>query len=456
MPGSVGRPETRFVETPKGFVGYQVFGRERPDVVFLTNWVTNIDMFWDEPSAVRYLDRMATIGRVFLIDKRGSGVSDHSARGYIDPVEDTLDDVSAVLDANESTEAVLIGDTEGGTLACVLAASYPERFPTLILVNSCPRLARADDYPIGAPPHVIQAFSDGWKESYGVNADTLSLTAPSAYADPRFRAWYPRFQRQAMPPSVARNAVEWIAQTDIRWVLPSIQAHTLVIHKRDARFHRLDFGRYLAEHIPGARLEIVEGEDTLPFHAGDTGPILDAIDTFVTGHKSQVRTNRMLATVLFSDIVDSTTLAADTGDERWLDLMSEHNRIVRSELERFRGVEVSMTGDGFLATFDGPHRAIQCALAMVLQLEAIGLRVRVGIHTGEIETRDGEAGGMAMHIGARVMAAAETGGVMVSGTVRDLVIGSNVEFTDCGRFDLKGVPGSWNLYEVRARTASAA
>jgi class 3 adenylate cyclase len=442
------RPETRFVHTPKGFVGYQLFGENGPDIVFLTNWLTNVDLYWDEPSAVRYLDRLGTFGRVFLIDKRGSGVSDPSTRGYIDPVEDTLDDIAAVLDAHDSRESVLIGDTEGGALACVLAATYPERFPTLILINSCARMARADDYPIGAPREVMDTWAEGWKASFGVDAETLRLTAPSAYQDPRFRAWYPWFQRQAMAPSIARMALQWITETDVRWVLPSIQARTLVIHRRDARFHRLTLGEYLAQHILGAQLRVVEGADTLPFHAGDAGEILDAVETFITGGSSQVRADRMLSTVLMSDIVGSTSLASDRGDRRWLDLLATHNRIVRAALGRFRGVEVSTTGDGFVATFDGPHRAIQCALVLVHELDRIGLKLRVGIHTGEIEVGDGELGGLAVHLAARVMSSAESGGVMVSGTVKDLVLGSNLEFVDCGTFDLKGVPGSWNLYQV--------
>jgi class 3 adenylate cyclase len=391
------------------------------------------------------------MGRVFLIDKRGSGVSDHSSRGYIDPVEDSLDDVQAVLDTSGSTEAILIGDTEGGMLACILAATYPERFPTLILVNSYPRMARADDYPIGAPPDVIQAFSDGWKASYGINGDTLDLTAPTAAGDARFRAWYPLFQRQAMPPSVAAKVLDWIAETDVRSVLPAIQAQTLVIQRRDARFHRVQFGEYLAEHIAGASLQVLPGADTFPFHAGDTTDVLDAIEAFITGRHSHVKTNRMLATVLFSDIVGSTTIASEMGDDRWLDARSEHNRIVRLQLDRFRGNEVTTTGDGFVATFDSPMRAIQCAQGMAAELKRIGLEIRAGIHTGEFEMRDGEIGGVAVHIGARVMAAAPSGGIMASATVKDLVIGSNLDFMSCGSFELKGVPGTWDLYEVQAQ-----
>ncbi len=449
MVSPVGRPETLFVESPKGFIGYQVFGQTSPDIVFITAWMTNVDMYWDEPSAIRYLDRLGEIGRVLLIDKRGSGVSDSTTRGYIDPIEDTIDDVSVVLDAEGSDEAILVGDTEGGMLACVLAATYPQRFPTLILINSYARFARAPDYPIGAPAHVVEAYSDGWKASFGRDATTLELTAPTAARDQRFRAWYPWFQRQAMAPSVARRAVEWIAETDVRSVLPAIQAQTLVIQRRDARYHRKEFGEYLAEHITGAELKLVDGPDTLPFHAGDPSETLDAIEGFVTGRQAPVHTNRMLATVLFSDIVGSTSMASESGDDRWLDAREEHNRIVRLQFERFRGKEVNTTGDGFVAMFDGPLRAIQCAQVMVTELRKIGLDIRVGIHTGEVEVRDNDIGGVAVHIGARVMAEATSGGIMASGTVKDLVIGSSMEFAECGTFELKGVPGSWNLYEVR-------
>jgi class 3 adenylate cyclase len=250
--------------------------------------------------------------------------------------------------------------------------------------------------------------------------------------------------------------VRWIGETDIRAILPSIQAETLVIHRRDALFHRLPFGQYLAEHIPGARLVVVEGADTLPFHAGDTHEILDHVEAFITGRTEPIRTNRQLTTVLMSDIVGSTQHALEMGDQRWLDFMAEHDRVTRGHLARFDGREVDTTGDGFVATFDGPHRAIQCALAMVEDMQRLGLEIRVGIHTGEIEFRAGEVGGIAVHIAARVMEAAQSGGVMVSGTVRDLVVGAQLDFSDCGRFELKGLPGSWSLFEVRSPRVSVA
>jgi class 3 adenylate cyclase len=313
-------------------------------------------------------------------------------------------------------------------------------------------MARDTDYPIGAPRHVIESLAEGWKASFGRSPEPLDLTAPTAARDPRFRTWWPWFQRQSMAPSVGRKAIEWIAETDVRSVLPSIQAQTLIVHRRDARYHRLAFGEYLAEHIPGAELRVVQGADTFPFHAGDSSETLSAVETFITGRAGSLQTNRMLATILFSDIVGSTSLASEAGDNRWLDARAEHDRLVRLQLDRFQGREVNTTGDGFVATFDGPMRAIQCAQVMVSELGNIGLDIRVGIHTGEIEVRDQDIGGLGVHIAARVMGAAESGGIMASSTVKDLVIGSNMEFFDCGSFELKGVPGSWNLFEVRARS----
>ena len=258
------------------------------------------------------------------------------------------------------------------------------------------------------------------------------------------------YASRCLEPRAAAYAIQWISKTDVRAALPSIQAETIVIHRRDARFHRLAFGEYLATAIPGARFEIVEGADTLPFHAGDFDPILDLVEEFVTGGTQVHESNRVLATVLFTDIVGSTATASDMGDRRWLDLLADHDHIVRRNLGRFRGEEVKMTGDGALATFDGPQRAILCALAIRRDLAELGLPIRAGIHTGEIERRDEDLGGLAVHIASRVMETAESGGVIVSGTVKDLVVGSPIEFGACGDFSLKGVPGSWSLFEVRS------
>ena len=303
---------------------------------------------------------------------------------------------------------------------------------------------------MGAPPEVIDQLHSLWEAQHGTTGAMLELTAPSVAGDARFRAWFSRFQRGALKPRIAAQAITWVANTDVRAALPSIQAETLVIHRRDARHYRLDYGRHLAESIPQARLEIVDGADAFPFHAGAVDPILDLVEEFVTG-KARVReTDRVLATVLFTDIVGSTATAAEIGDERWLDLLATHDGIVRRNLERFRGVEVKMTGDGLLATFDGPQRAILSAFAMSSELAEVGLTIRAGIHTGEVERRSNDLGGVAVHLASRVMASAGSGGVVVSSTVKDLVVGSPIEFTTRGEYSLKGVPGTWTLYDAHA------
>lgn len=442
------KPDTRYCETPKGYVGYQVFGEGPPDIVFITNWLTNVEVIWEEPSARRYLERLGSIGRVVFIDKRGTGVSDPHGTGRVSPVEEYVDDIISVLDEVGVSDAVLIGDTEGGFLAMVLTATYPERFPSLVLVNAFARLRRDDDYPIGAPDHVMESLHVDWQSAVGRNADPLYLTAPSVAEDPRFRASWLHQVRLSMPPGVAGEAVAWIGDTDVRAALPAIQARTLVLARRDARMHRASFGRYLAEHIDGASYKELEGTDTLPFYAGEFGPILDEIEVFVTGERSIVDINRMLSTVLFTDIVGSTAIASEIGDDRWLDLRSAHDEIVADNLKRYRGTAVKTTGDGVLATFDGPQRAVLCALSMKEDLAEIGVSIRAGLHTGEVEIRDNELGGLAVNIASRVMGAAEAGGVMVSRTVKDLVVGSKLEFFSCGAHELKGVEGEWDLYEV--------
>ncbi len=441
-----------FIETPRGAVAYQVFGSGERDLVFISHWLTNVDAYWDEPSAIRYFDRLASMGRVILIDKIGSGVSDGPENGMMAPVEEYIGEIRAVLATVGSETATLIGDCEGGMLSMVLAATYPDQFPELILINSYPKLRRADDYPIGAPDHVIDELNKLWKAQHGTTGDSLIFTAPSVANDARFRQWFVRFQRAAQQQRIAERALHWIAHTDVRAALPLIQARTMIIHRRDAMFHRLEYGEFLAENIDGSDFRIVEGADTIPFHAGNFNPTLDLVSEFLTGQREEAQTNRMLSTVLFTDIVGSTALAVELGDEKWLDLRSDHDRIVRENLRRFRGSEVTMTGDGTVATFDGPQRAVMCATLLLNELESIGLRIRAGVHTGEIEIRDGDVGGIGVHIASRVMGIAETGGILVSSTVKDLVVGSDLVFEGCGTFELKGVPGMWNLYQVQTKS----
>jgi class 3 adenylate cyclase len=441
------RPQTRYVETDLGYLGYQAFGGGGRDIMFITGALTNVDAVWDEPSAVRFFDRLGSLGRVIHYDMRGSGVSDPvPGSSQWMPIEETLDDIRAVLDAAGSDRTVLYGDTEGGFSAMMLAAIDPERVSALVLVNAAPRLVRADDYPIGAPGHVMDALSEQYVAQHGTTGAMLELTAPSVADDPRFRTWWTRYQRLSVPMGLIKTTFEWFTEVDVRAALPLIHVPTLVVARRGARFHRMAYGEYLAEHIEGAELRIVDGADTVPFHAGDFGPTLDHVEEFLTGRREAGRVDRVLSTVLFTDIVGSTARAASMGDQRWLDLLDEHNRIVRAQLERFRGREIKMTGDGCVATFEGPARAVVCAAAIREQLAAIGLSMRAGIHTGEVEIRNGEIGGIGVHIASRVMDEAEHGGVLVSGTVKDLVVGSGIEFTPAGTFILKGVPGEWQLY----------
>ena len=445
-----GHPQTHYLETPLGYLAYQVFGAGERDIMFIRNGISNVDAIWDEPSAVRFYDRLASLGRVIQYDMRGSGISDPipGDNTWL-PLEGNMDDVRAVLDAAGSERAVVYGDTEGGLTAMMLAATHPERVSALVLVNAVPRIPRADDYPIGAPQHVADALSEQYIAQHGTTGDLLRLTAPSVADDARFRAWFTRYQRLANSHGLVKRTFEWFYKVDARAALPLIHVPTLVVARRDARYHRPEYSEYIAEHIEGAQLRVVEGADTLPFHAGDFGPILDHVEEFLTDRRESTRVERVLSTVLFTDIVDSTSKAVSLGDERWLDLRGEHDRIVRAQLERFRGREIGMTGDGCVATFDGPARAVLCAVAITDALSAIEIPVRAGIHTGEIEVRNGEVGGLGLHIASRVMDQAHEGGVLVSATVKDLVAGSQIEFASRGGFTLKGVPGEWQLYEVR-------
>lgn len=441
------RPETRYVETPLGYLACQVFGEGERDLLFVTGGLSNLDAMWDEPSAVRFFDRLAAMGRVIVYDMRGSGVSDPVpvAAGWL-PIESAVDDLRVVLDAAGSERAVVYGDTEGGLSAMMLAAVDPARVSALVLVNSHPRLLAAPDYPIGVSEDEADDLSLRYVRQHGTTGSLLELTAPGVADDKRFRDWWIRYSRLSVPMGLVQRTFDWFRTLDVRAALPLIQAPTLVVARRDARFHRLAYGEYLATHIAGATLRVVEGADTLPFHAGDFGPTLDAVEQFLAGETREPTGRRVLATVLFTDIVGSTERAAALGDERWLDLLADHDRIVAAQIERFQGTLVKTTGDGAVATFDGPARAVTAAMAIVDRLAAIGVTVRAGVHTGEVEYRHGEIGGIAVHIASRVMAHAEAGGVVVSGTVKDLVVGSGIAFAACGSATLKGVPGEWSLW----------
>ena len=440
-------PETKYVKTEAGYVAYQQFGEGSLDILFITNWATNLEVMWEEPSINHFFGRLASIGRVICFDKRGTGISDPVLLTHLPSLEDWMDDAREVLDAVGSEKAALIGDTEGGPMATLFAATYPKRTSALILINSFARLLRDEGYPQGMPDSVAAKLLRLMEKTWG-NGDILYLTAPDAAQDDRFREWFARYQRLTMAPGAATTYYEWVQQLDVRAVLPTISLPALVIHRADNQYYRVGHGRYLAESIPEAKYVELPGADCYPFHAAGADQALDEIQEFLTGVRASPEPNRVLATILFTDIADSTEHAASLGDSHWRELLKAHDTLVRQRLEQYRGREIRSTGDGFLAIYDGPVRAITMATSIVNEIRKLGLEIRVGLHTGLVEINNEDIGGIAIHIANRVMAEAPPGDVFVSRTVKDLVVGSGFHFEPRGTHQLKGVPDEWRLYAV--------
>lgn len=441
-------PKTRYVDTGRGSLGYQVFGDGTSHVVFSGSIDSNAEAMWDLPEAAEYFDRLSAFSRVLYYDSRGSGVSDPVPNAGLFTFESFSDDTRIAMDAAGFDRATIIGDVEGGPRAIMFAATYPERVESLVLTNTFARFLRSDDYPIGIPEDALANLQTWMTQNWGT-ADYFKGTSPSLSQDPAIRDRLARYQRISTSPGVTGSAIEFYRQTDVRWMLSAIQAPTLVLVRRDAVYHRAEHGRYLAAEIPNAELVELPGGDTAPFFIGDTTPVLSAIEQFITGDRTHHVPDRTLATVMFTDIVDSTRLAAQLGDARWLDTLDRHNRLTRQYIQRYHGKEINTTGDGFLATFDGPTRAVTCAAHLHAAMPDAGVEIRVGLHTGEIEVdTSGDIGGLAVHIASRVADATTEPGVVVSGTVKDLVTGSGIEFTPLGEFDLKGIPGTWNLHQL--------
>jgi class 3 adenylate cyclase len=440
-------PETRYARRDGAYIGYQVFGSGPRDLLFITNWGTNLDAMWEEPSLVRYFDRLGSFARVICFDKRGTGISDPVELGALPNLEDWMDDARVVVDAVGADPVVVFGDTDGAVMAMLFAATYPDRVSAVILVNAYPRLQRDVDYRIGLPIPIMDRIVAGYEQLWGTG-EMLDWTAPSVATDARFRRWFGRYQRLSMPPGAATRFYDWVRSVDVRPALPLIDAPTLVVHRSSNRVYRPVYGRYIAEAIPKARFVELAGADVYPFHVG-ADPVLEEVEAFLTGARRGPSSHRQLATVMFTDIVESTALAGRLGDARWHDLRDAHDSITRRQLARFEGVEVNHTGDGFLARFDGPARAVRCALAIAAAVGDIGLQVRVGLHAGEVEVTESHVTGIAVHIAARVVSAAPPGAVYATGTVRDLAVGSGLEFESRGDRPLKGA-GTWALYEVVA------
>jgi len=437
-------PETQYAKTHDGaHIAYQVFGEGPVDLVVFGATVSNCELAWEDPSAARFFRRLAGFSRVILFDKRGVGLSDPAEPHT--PLEVRLRDMRAVLEGVGSSEAVLFGLSDGGALSVMFAVSEPERTHGIALFSTYARIRWAPDYPFGVTDDEID-WLVRYSEGYWGTPEFMKFILPSLIGDDaRLRWWAQLARRSISPGALMRQFLD--NAIDVSALLPLVQAPTIVMHGRDEQFIRVEHGRWLAERIPAARFIEMSGGDHLPYAAmGDA--VADEIEEFVTGARAPAAPERRLATVLFTDMVGSTAIAASEGDRHWHELLDRHDRVVRYELGRFRGREVKHTGDGFLAVFDGPAQAIRCGQAICSAARAERLEVRVGVHTGEVEARGDDIAGIAVHIGARVMSKAGPSEVVVSEAIPPLVVGSGLEFEDRGSHQLKGVPGDWRLFTV--------
>ena len=437
-------PETRYAKSGDVNIAYQVVGAGKFDLVYVPGWISNIELMWEEPSHARLLRRLASFSRLILFDKRGTGMSDPVPVDRLPTLEERMDDVRAVMDAAGSEQAALFGSSEGGLMSILFAATYPERTRALVTHAIYAKRLRDEEYPWAPTPEERAAEIDMTERSWGGEMD-ISVLAPSA--GEAFKRRAVSYLRRSASPGAAVALLRMNSQIDVRPALPTISVPTLVLHRTGDIDVKVEEGRWIASRIPGAKFVELPGDDHLIW-AGDVDGLVDEVEDFLTGSRPAPATDRVLATVLFTDIVGATERASELGDRGWRELLEQHHAIVRRELERFRGKEVDTAGDGFLATFDGPARAVRCAGAIQQALTELGLEVRAGLHTGEVEVADGKVAGIAVHTGARVAGLARSGEVLVSGTVKDLVAGSGIEFEDRGQHELKGVPGEWRLYAV--------
>jgi pimeloyl-ACP methyl ester carboxylesterase/class 3 adenylate cyclase len=436
-------PQTRYARSGEVNIAYQVVGDGPMDLVFVPGFISHLDLQWADPRIARFFEKLASFSRLILFDKRGTGLSDPVAAPA--SLEDRMDDVRAVMDAAGSDRAALLGISEGGPMSVLFAATYPERTHALVLCGTfATGTLDPEDHPAGQrwanAYQRVHATLEHWGEG-----QTLGIMAPSADSE-RDRIGRGNFERAAASPTMARTLIEMVVETDVRDLLPSIRVPTLVLH-RDQEFIPVEGACYMAERIPGARLVVLPGMDHIPFY-GDAEGYAEEIEEFLTGARQAPVSDRILTTVMFTDIVGSTERAATLGDARWRQLVGRHDELTRAELERHRGCEVKTMGDGFLATFDGPARGIRCARAIADQVRTLDVEVRAGLHTGECELVGDDIRGMAVNIGARIGALADANEVFVSSTVKDLVVGSGISFIDRGARELKGVPGEWHLFAV--------
>jgi class 3 adenylate cyclase len=438
--------QTRYAKSGDIHIAYQVVGDGPRDLVFLPGLWTHIEHQWEEPSFAHFLERLGSFTRLIIVDARGAGLSDRAPE--LPPMEEQIDDVMAVLDAVGSVSTAFFGLSQAGPMAILFAASHPERTQALILYGTYASPRQREGYPWGRTAAWMDDYDRLIDEKWGSGV-FLEQVAPTRARDPLFAQWWGRLERLSYGPGNALAYFRMNGQIDVREILPTIRVPTLVLQRTQDVYRDKGHAGYLAGHIPGAKLVELPGVDHLPY-VGDSESVLAEVEEFLTGVRPPPDPDRILATVLFTDIVDSTALAGRLGDRAWTDLLRRHHDIVRRNLTRFRGREMDTAGDGFFAVFDGPARALRCATAIADDLlRELGIHVRAGVHTGEIELFGASARGLAVHIGARVAALAAPSEVLVSSTVRDLVAGSGIEFDDRGPVSLKGVPGEWRLFAVR-------
>ncbi|HSA90127.1 MAG TPA: adenylate/guanylate cyclase domain-containing protein [Burkholderiales bacterium] len=439
------QPQTRYAQSGDVNIAYQVVGEGPVDLVFVMGWVSNIAEFWTEPSFAGFLQRLARFSRLIVFDKRGTGLSDRVDEKNLPTLEQRMDDVRAVMDAVGSRKAALLGISEGGPMCALFAATYPERTAALMMFGSFARPLYAPDYPWGRTEEAQRQWLEVIRTGWGTQPVGIETRIPSRLNDERFRQWWTHYLVRSASPSAVLALARMNSQIDVRGVLPAIRVPTLVMHRSGDRALDVRGSRSMAEQIPGARYIEYPGDDHLPW-TSDADTVLGDIEQFVTGARHAPEADRVLATVMFADIVRSTERAAEIGDRGWRELLESFYGVVRRNLERFRGREIDTAGDGFFATFDGPARAVRCAQAISADVPPLGIAVRAGVHTGEVELMGNKVGGIAVHIGARIAAEAGPGEVIVSNTVKDLVAGSGLKFEDRGLRPLKGVPDAWRLF----------
>ncbi|MBA2361667.1 MAG: adenylate/guanylate cyclase domain-containing protein [Actinobacteria bacterium] len=437
------QPETRYAKSGDVNIAYQVVGAGPLDLVYVPGWISNVELMWEEPAHALLLRRLASFSRLILFDKRGTGLSDPVPLDRLPTLEQRMDDVRAVMDAAGSERAAIFGSSEGGLMSVLFAATYPQRTRALIALAVYAKRVWSPDYPWAPKPEARAAEIESIERTWGGEMDISDL-APSA--DEAFKQRAVRYLRRSASPGAAVALLRMNTQIDVRAVLPTIRVPTLVLQRVGDRDVNVEEGRWIAAQIPGANYVELPGDEHLIW-AGNVDAVVDEVEEFLTGSRPVHEADRVLATVLFTDIVGSTERAAELGDRRWGDVIEQHHAIVRRELEGFRGEEMDTAGDGFFATFDGPARAVRAAWSIREAVRELGIELRVGLHTGECELMADKAGGIAVHIGARIARAARADEILASSTVRDLVAGSGIEFEDRGPHELKGV-GSWRLYAV--------